>query len=325
MDDVLPFLANVLRGRDIPPERMREIARHYEIFGGVSPLNGETRRLMAALEQELALHGPRLPLYWGNRNWHPFLGDTLARMAADGVGQALAFVTSAYSSYSGCRQYAEDIRGAQEAVGAGAPHVDRLRAFYNHPGFVEANAAGIAAALGQLPEAARPGAALVFTAHSLPTAMAETCVYEAQLRETCRLVGDAVGRRDGRLVYQSRSGPPSQPWLGPDVRDHLRALRAAGTTHVVVAPVGFISDHMEVVYDLDTEAQALARELGLTMLRAPTAGAHPAFAAMVRELILERTAGAPRRFLGPDGAAPDTCPVDCCPAPVRRSPPPPLS
>jgi ferrochelatase len=316
MEDIRPFLANVLRGREIPEQRLQDVIQRYERFGGVSPLNGQSRTLVAALEAELTARGPRLPVYWGNRNWHPFLVDTIRQMALDGIRRALAFVTSAYSSYSGCRQYAEDIGRAQETVGPEAPRVDRLRAFYNHPGWVEANIDGVRAALARLP-ASGAQAALVFTAHSIPIAMAETCDYEAQLRTVCRLVGDAVGRLDGSLVYQSRSGPPSQAWLEPDVRDHLRALRLTGVTDVVVAPIGFVSDHMEVVYDLDTEAKALAEELGLNMLRASTAGSHPAFVSMIRELVVERTAGGPRRFLGDDGPSPDVCRTDCCPKPGR--------
>jgi protoporphyrin/coproporphyrin ferrochelatase len=321
MADVMPFLENVLRGRNVPQERMHEVARHYELFGGVSPLNSRNRTLVAALEAEMKAKGPRLPIYWGNRNWHPLLTDTLRRMTADGVRRALAFITSAYGSYSGCRQYLDDIRRAQETLGPQAPQVDRLRAFYNHPSFVEANAVGLEATFAELPEARRTAAALAFTAHSIPVAMAETSPYVGQLRETCRLVAQAVGRREWALVYQSRSGPPTQPWLGPDIGDHLRSLRAAGVTDVVVAPIGFVSDHMEVVYDLDTEAAALARDLGLRMLRAPTAGAHPSFVSMVRELILERTDGAPRRFLGDAGPAPDDCAADCCPPPPRGGPP----
>jgi ferrochelatase len=320
MADVAPFLENVLRGRNVPPERMREVVHHYELFGGVSPLNARNRALVAALEEETRAKGPRLPIYWGNRNWHPFLADTLGRMKADGVRRALAFITSAYGSYSGCRQYLEDIRRAQEAVGPEAPKVDRLRSFYNHPGFVEANADGLEATFAQLPSTARSAAALVFTAHSIPAAMAETSPYVAQLRETCRLVARAVNRPEWTLVYQSRSGPPSQPWLQPDIGDHLRALHAEGVHDLVVAPIGFVSDHMEVVYDLDTEAATLARDLGLRMLRAPTAGSHPSFVSMVRELILERTEGAPRRFLGEAGPAPDDCPADCCPPPLRGGP-----
>jgi protoporphyrin/coproporphyrin ferrochelatase len=315
--DVMPFLENVLRGRNVPPERMREVARHYELFGGVSPLNARNRALVAALEAEMKAKEPQLPVYWGNRNWHPLLAETLRQMADEGVRHALAFVTSAYGSYSGCRQYLDDIRRAQEAVGPRAPQVDRLRSFFNHPGFVEANAAGLEATLAQAPATS----ALVFTAHSIPVAMAETSPYVAQLQETCRLVAQAVNRPEWTLVYQSRSGPPSQPWLGPDIGDHLRALRAKGARDVVVAPIGFVSDHMEVVYDLDTEARALAEGLGLHMLRAPTAGSHPSFIAMVRELVLERTADAPRRFLGAAGPAPDDCPADCCPPPPRGGPP----
>ena len=322
MADVAPFLENVLRGRNVPQERTREVARHYELFGGVSPLNARNRALVADIEAETRTKGPRLPIYWGNRNWHPLLADTLARMAADGVRRALAFMTSAYGSYSGCRQYLDDIRRAREAVGPQAPRVDRLRSFYNHPAFVEANAAGLETTFAQIPASARSGAALVFSAHSIPISMAETSPYVAQLRETCWLVAQAVSRPEWTLVYQSRSGPPSQPWLGPDIADHLPALRAEGVRDVVVAPIGFVSDHMEVVYDLDTEARALARDLGLRMVRAPTAGAYPSFVSMVRELILERTEGAPRRFLGSAGPAPDDCPADCCPPPLPGGPPP---
>jgi len=314
-DQVMPFLERVLRGRNVPPERMREVAHHYELFGGVSPINGQNRALLAALRDELDAHGIALPLYWGNRNWHSLLLDTLREMQAKGVRRALAFVTSAYASYSGCRQYREDIRQAREALGLEAPRVDKLRLFYNHPGFVEANAARLRAALGQLPVERRARAPVAFTAHSVPVAVAATSAYEGQLRETCTLVAAAAGVPAWRLVFQSRSGPPSQPWLEPDVGDYLRALAAEGVRDVVVAPVGFISDHMEVVYDLDTEAREGARGLGLNLLRAGTPGTHPAFVAMIRELIDERLRpGTPRRFLGSHGAPADECEDDCCPA-----------
>lgn len=317
-EQVMPFLENVLRGRDVPPERMREVAHHYELLGGVSPINGQNRALLAALRGELDAHAIRLPLYWGNRNWHPLLGDALRDMRAAGVRRALAFVTSAYGSYSGCRQYREDIRRACDALGPEAPRIDKLRLFYNHPGFVQANAARLRAALERLPGECRAAAAVAFTGHSIPRAMAATCAYEEQLRETCALVASSAGVPEWRLVFQSRSGPPSQPWLEPDLGDHLRALAGVGVRDVVVAPVGFISDHMEVVYDLDTEARALARALGLGLVRAGTPGTHPAFVAMIRELIEERLEpGTPRRALGGHGVPGNECADDCCPALAR--------
>src|SRR5919112_1323728 len=323
MEDVMPFLANVLRGRNVPESRMREVARHYELFGGVSPINGQNRRLIAALERELEENGPRLPVYWGNRNWRPLLADTLRQMRDDGVKNALAFVTSAYSSYSGCRQYREDIERARVAVGEGAPRVEKLRAFFNHPGFVGPNVENLRAALARVPEARRDAAHVAFTAHSIPEAMAAGCEYERQLLETCRLVAEGAGRERWRLVFQSRSGPPTQSWLGPDICEHLRALKQSGASDVVVAPVGFISDHMEVLYDLDTEARQLSEELGLNMIRAATAGAHPDFIKMIRELILERLdASAPRRALGPLQPPHDVCPADCCMPGFAARPPP---
>jgi ferrochelatase len=313
VDEVMPFLANVLRGRNVPESRMREVAHHYELFGGVSPINGQNRRLIAALEQELEREGPRLPVYWGNRNWHPLLADTLRQMRDDGIKNSLAFVTSAYSSYSGCRQYREDIERAREAVGEGAPRVEKLRAFYNHPGFVNPNVEHLRAALAQVPEGRRAAARVAFTAHSVPSAMAAGCDYERQLLETCRLVAEGAGAAHWRLVFQSRSGPPTQAWLEPDICDHLRALKGEGVADVVVAPVGFTSDHMEVLYDLDTEARQVSEEIGLNMIRAATVGTHPDFVRMIRELILERLDPAvPRRALGAFGPSHDVCPVDCC-------------
>lgn len=311
MDDVMPFLENVLRGRNVPRERMVGVAKHYELFGGVSPINGENRKLIAALDKELEAKGPRLPIYFGNRNWHPMLADTLREMRADGVKNALAFVTSAYSSYSSCRQYLEDIERARDSVGPDAPRVEKLRACYNHPGFIEANIANVRAALEQIPEARRSQAQIAFTAHSIPESMAKNCDYEAQLRETSRLISDRLDVKDWRLMFQSRSGSPAQPWLGPDVCDHLRELR--GVKDVVVAPIGFVSDHMEIIYDLDTEARALSQELGLNMIRAATAGTHPAFIEMIRELIMERIdPETPRRSLGVNGPRGDVCPPGCC-------------
>jgi ferrochelatase len=311
-DDVMPFLENVLRGRNVPRERMEQVARHYDLFGGVSPINAQNRKLIAALRAELDTHHVTLPVYWGNRNWRPLLADELRRMRSDGIRRALAFVTSAYSSYSGCRQYREDIERARAEVGGGAPQVDKLRAFYNHPGFVEPNVENLKAALREIPAERRGGARVAFTAHSIPSAMAAGCDYEAQLLETCRLVAAGAGVDNWRLVFQSRSGSPMQPWLAPDVCDHLRASKGEGATDVIVAPVGFISDHMEVLYDLDTEARALAAEIGINMIRAATVGTHPAFVSMIRELILERTDDSPRRALGTYGARQDACAADCC-------------
>ena len=301
MDDVIPFLENVLRGRNVPRERMMQVAHHYELFGGVSPINQQNRDLIAALEEELARNGPRLPIYWGNRNWHPLLPDTLRKMAADGVKNAVAFVTAAYSSYSSCRQYQQNIADAQAEVGPAAPQVEKLRAFYNHPLFIEANVDQIRVALDQFDD--QRDVHLVFTAHSIPESMAANCDYVAQLTETGGTIARALGVENWKLVYQSRSGSPAQPWLGPDVSDHLKDLRSVGITNVVVAPIGFVSDHMEVVYDLDVEARKVADEIGVKMVRASTAGTHPAFVRMIRELIVERIEGK---------SLPALCPADCC-------------
>jgi ferrochelatase len=312
-DDVMSFLENVLRGRNVPRERMLAVAHHYELFGGVSPINAQNRALIAALRDELARAEMRLPIYWGNRNWHPLLPDTLREMARDGVQHALAFITAAYSSYSSCRQYREDLARAQAEVGPDAPRISVLRKYYNHPGFVAANVEHVRAALDMLPEARRGQAHIAFTAHSIPETMARASLYERQLIEACRLVADGVAHPNWRLVYQSRSGPPGQPWLEPDITDHLRAVHATGVSDVVIAPIGFISDHIEVLYDLDIEARQLAAELGMTMARAATAGTHPAFVSMVRELVVERlTASAGKRFLGTHGPCHDVCPADCC-------------
>lgn len=307
MDDVIPFLENVTRGRNVPRERLLSVAHHYELFGGVSPINQQNRNLIAALEEELRVNGPALPIYWGNRNWRPLLPDALCRMEADGIENALAFVTSAYSSFSSCRQYQQNIAAAQAEIGPGAPRVEKLRAFYNHPLFVEANIDRIRTATG----GATPSH-LAFTAHSIPESMAAHSEYAAQLEETGRLIAEALGVTNWKVVYQSRSGSPSQPWLGPDICDHLRDLDGASVKDVVVAPIGFVSDHMEVVYDLDVEAQQLAAELGMKMTRAATAGTHPSFVKMIRELVLERVDNAPARFLGSRGVSHNICPADCC-------------
>ncbi|REJ94840.1 MAG: ferrochelatase [Planctomycetota bacterium] len=318
-DDVMPFLENVLRGKNVPRERMLEVAEHYRHFDGVSPINDQNRALIGALEAELAAKGPQLPIYWGNRNWHPTLPDTLRQMAADGIRRAIAFFTSAYSSYSGCRQYRENIAVAREEVGPEAPEVDKLRVFFNHPGFIEPNVENLRAALEQIPAARRDAAAIVYTAHSIPSAMADNCRYAAQLEDACRTVSEAVGRDAWRLVYQSRSGPPQQPWLEPDIGDYLRELRAGGATDAVVLPIGFISDHLEVIWDLDTEAQEIAGEIGLNMVRAATVGVHPRFITMIRELVEERmNDAADRPAVGRLGPSHDVCPQDCCLYTPRR-------
>lgn len=322
-EDVLPFLRNVTRGRGVPEERLAEVAEHYHHFGGVSPINAQNRALMDAVRVDFAEHDLDLPVYWGNRNWHPFLTDTLEQMRGDGVRCALAFVTSAYGSYSGCRQYQDDIAAARAEVGPEAPEVAKIRHYFNHPGFLEPSVDAVRAALATLPD---PNAArLVFTAHSIPTSMAtdsgpEGDLYVAELAEAARLVTEqAAPGLAHDLVWQSRSGPPQVPWLEPDVNDHLVAVAETGVRAVVVCPVGFLSDHLEVRWDLDEEAAATARRLGLDFARAATPGTDPRFVAMVRELVLERTAaGCPRRALGPMGPSHDTCPVGCCPAPRRR-------
>jgi len=318
-EEVIPFLENVLRGRNVPRERMLAVAEHYYHFGGKSPINQQNRELIAALQVELDQQGPKLPVYWGNRNWHPLLPDTLQAMRNDGVRRALAFVTSAYSSYSGCRQYRENIASAQEKIGTGAPDIDKLRVFYNHPGFIEPMTERVRMALEKLPQEVRDRPQVVYTAHSIPSSMSQTCSYVQQLEEACRLVSEELGRPGDRLVFQSRSGPTTQPWLEPDVLDYLREIKAKdAASAVVIAPIGFISDHMEVLYDLDTEAAQLCNELKLPMVRAGTVGAHPRFVTMIRELILERMTEQPMRSaLGHLGPSHDVCPADCCPAPQR--------
>ncbi len=301
-EDVIPFLENVLRGRDVPRTRMLEVAEHYYHFNGASPINHQCRELIGALGERISL-----PIYWGNRNWQPWLTETVRQMAADGVRRALGIATSAYSSYSGCRQYIENIAAARAAVGPNAPVIDKLPPFWRHEGFVAANADRVAAALAQIPDPRRRAARLVYTAHSIPLSMAANCRYEEQLVETARRVSERAGHDEWDLVWQSRSGPPTQPWLEPDILDHLRALAKNGVRDVVLSPLGFLSDHLEVMYDLDYEAAALCRDLGLNFVRAKTAGTHPAVIAMLADLIEERQSG-------PDLPL---CAAGCCPAPRR--------
>ncbi len=308
-DDVLPFLENVTRGRGVPPERLQFVAKQYDALGGVSPINGQNRALVAALDAELVRAGHSLPVYWGNRNWHPFLPDVVRQMRDDGVERALAFVTSGFSSYSSCRQYLENIEAAREEVGPGAPAIDKIRQYYDHPGYVGPFARSLAVTLETVPA----GSHVVCTAHSLPVTMAEVSDYVAQLHETERLVVDrGAPRHPHSLAYTSRSGPPTQPWLEPDIGVHLDTLAAAGVPGVVVAPIGFVSDHMEVIQDLDTVAAARAKALGLPFARVATPGTDPEFVAMIRELVEERLdPSLPRRSLGDLGVRPDVC-SGCC-------------
>jgi len=315
-DDVAGFLSNVTRGRNVPASRLAEVAGRYHDIGGVSPINDQCRRIIAALEAEFADHGIEMPVYWGNRNWHPLLTEAISEMANDGVEHALAVVTSAYSSYSGCRQYLDDITAARASVGSSAPRVDKIRAYYHHPGFIEPFAEATSVALTQLGDLAAH-AHIVFTAHSIPTSMADMSDYRSQVTEASRIVMSQLGSlHDWSQAWQSRSGPASMSWLEPDINDHLRILADDGVDAVVLVPIGFVTDHMEVVYDLDVEASRTAAGLGLALSRADTPGTspHPAFVTMLRELIEERLdPELPRRALGTCPARPDRCAPDCCP------------
>lgn len=326
-EDVMPFLENVVRGRGVPRERLVEVAEHYYHFGGKSPINDHNKKMIADLQALLAAQGPALPVYWGNRNWHPFLADTLEQMSRDGITRAFTFVTSAFGSYSGCRRYLEDLDQAvaavKERLGDKLPQIVKLRLYWNHPGFIEPMIDRVRAGFEEIPAERRAGAAMTFTAHSVPMSMAASSPYVPQLKEACQIVCDALGITKWELVYQSRSGPPTQPWLEPDILDHLKALKATGVRDVVVAPIGFVSDHMEVLYDLDTEAKQFCAEIGLNMVRAGTAGGDPKFVAMIRELALEQMdPSAPRRWVGPSGPSPDVCPPACCAVPQRPASPP---
>ncbi|MFD8033046.1 ferrochelatase [Streptomyces sp. NPDC059717] len=340
-DDVVPFLENVTRGRGIPRERLKEVGQHYFLFGGVSPINGQNRALLDALRKDFAEHGLGLPVYWGNRNWAPYVTDTLREMVADGHRRILVLATSAYASYSGCRQYREDLAGALatlEEEGRPLPRIDKLRHYFNHPGFLEPMIEGVLKSLADLPEDVGAGAHIAFTTHSIPDSAADTSgpveghgeggAYVRQHLDVARLIADAVRERTGierpwRLVYQSRSGAPHIPWLEPDICDHLEELHGCGAPAVVMAPIGFVSDHMEVLYDLDTEAKAKAEELGLPVRRSATVGADPRFAAAIRDLIVERAATEREQqvtpcALGALGPSHNVCPVGCCPARAPR-------
>ena len=325
-DDVVPFLENVTRGRGIPRERLEQVGQHYFRFGGKSPINDQNRSFLDALREDLASAGIDLPVYWGNRNWDPYLTDALTQMRDDGITRAACFITSAYSSYSGCRQYRENLAAAAAEVG-GAPQLDRLRHYFNHPGFVESYVDSTLAALADLPDETRDGAHLVFVTHSVPESMNDRSgplgsAYVAQHRSVVAEITDRVRQETGRrhpqqLVYCSRSGSPEIAWLEPDVNDHLESLAAAGVPGVVIVPVGFVSDHMEVIWDLDTEALGTAERLGIPATRAATPGIDPRFVAVVRDTLLERAAAErgeqpARRTVGSLDATADRCPVGCC-------------
>jgi ferrochelatase len=336
-DDVVPFLENVTRGRGIPRERLEEVGEHYFQLGGRSPLNDLNRAFIAAVEEDLRGNGIDLPVYWGNRNWDPYLTDALGQMAKDGVERAVCFVTSAYSSYSGCRQYRENLADAVADV-EGAPALDRVRHYFNHPGFVEPMVDATLAALADLPADARGDARLLFVTHSVPVSMNDASgrggsraqtgsdgaggAYLAQHESVAAEITERIRQHTGHrfpseMVFCSRSGPPEVPWLGPDVNVRIEHAARHGVPAVVVVPIGFVADHMEVVYDLDTEARATADEAGIAFARAATAGVDPRFVAMVRDLVLERAAAARdedpvRAAVGSLAASWDVCPAGCC-------------
>jgi len=312
--DVMPFLENVTRGRGIPRERLEVVAEHYLHFGGKSPINDQNLTMIDSLTKTLAQKGPDLPVYFGNRNWTPFLNDTFNQMKQDGVTRVFAFVTSAFSCYSGCRQYRENIYAAQDATGTQSMEINKLRVYFNHPGFIDP-------LIDHVKQARQnsPTARLIFTAHSVPMWMANGSKYVAQLTEASRLVAEGAGVTDFDLVYQSRSGAPNMPWLEPDILDHMRTLHSTGVSDIIICPIGFISDHMEVMFDLDEEALLLAKELGMNMQRTSTSSSDPRFAAMIRELVIERRDNQLTRIsLGTLGPSHDVCPVDCCPPPPAR-------
>lgn len=319
MEDVMPFLENVTRGRNVPRERLVEVAHHYELFNGVSPINAQNREIIRALQSLIDQDGPRLPIYWGNRNWHPFLADTMKQMKSDGVKRAIAFITAAYSSYSSCRQYLEDILKAQTETGEGAPEIVKIRPFFNHPLFVEANSEHLIKTIAESKVENTDDLHVAFTAHSIPVSMASGCTYSSQLSEECQMVAANSGVRNWKLVYQSRSGPPQVPWLGPDILDHIKTLKEGGVKNLIIHPIGFVSDHMEVIYDLDHEARMLCDDLQIRMWRVPCAGTNPKFIEMIRDLILENTEpGRIKKYVGKLGLLSESCPPECCPLGAAR-------
>lgn len=283
--DIRPFLANVLRGRRVAEGRLEEVAHHYEVVGGRSPITELTLAQAEGLRARLSAEGTPLPVFVGMRNWHPYLGDTLAAMARAGIKRAVGFIAAAHRSYSGCTQYRENIRDARAALAhAGLPDVEvtYVPDWHNHPLFIEANAERVAAALAR----SDPRAQLVFTAHSIPESMSARYPYRAQFEETARLVAERLGREDYRTAYQSRSGRPEDPWLGPDICDYLRDARARGLEAAVLSPIGFLCDHVEVLYDLDIEAGEVCKTIGLAMARAQTVNDHPRFLDMMADVVL---------------------------------------
>ena len=321
-DDVIPFLENVLRGKNVPRERLLEVAEHYNHFGGISPINQQCKDLISALEGDLKANQIELPVFWGNRNWTPLLPDTMRELKQAGARRILAFMTSGFSCYSGCRQYREDVYSAQDQADANDIEVHKIRVFYNHPDFVAVNAENVQKAIDEVGGDDASAVHVAFTAHSIPFSMSSTSDYEKQLNECCRLVAEQLELNENRwnLVYQSRSGRPQDPWLEPDICDHIASLHEDGVKKIVIAPIGFLSDHMEVLYDLDDEALKKCQSLGLEMARAATPGTHPRFVAMIRKLIQERMNTAIPECLGKFGPNHDVCPIDCCPAPPRRPP-----
>ena len=295
-EQVMPFLENVTRGRGIPRERLASVAEHYLHFGGVSPINGINRDLIVEIEAELARRGRALPVYFGNRNWEPYVEDAVTAMRDNGIERAAVFTTSAWGGYSGCTQYQEDIVRGRSAAGANAPELVKLRQYFDHPLLVEMFADAIAEAAATLPEELRDGARLVFTAHSIPLRAADRCgpgLYQRQVAYACRLVAEAAGYPDYDHVWQSRSGPPQVPWLEPDVGDHLESLARGGAKAVIVCPVGFVADHIEVVWDLDSELADQAAELGIAFARASTPNSQTRYARLVVDLIDEMRLDAP--------------------------------
>ena len=316
-EDVIPFLENVLRGKNVSRERLLEVTKHYYQFDGISPINAQVRQLIESLRMELDSNGIFLPIYWGNRNWHPMLADTMQQMAGEGIHSALAVVLSAYSSYSSCRQYLENLETVRDAIGKEAPQIDKIRVFYNHPDFIAANADHLRMALDHFSPQQRQTLHIAYTAHSIPCSMAGTCDYEKQLAETCRLVSEelAIPQERWMLVYQSRSGRPRDPWLEPDICGHLTAIQYQGATYLLILPIGFLSDHFGDLYDLDHEARRVCETLGLNMVRAATPCTHPRFLAMLCKLIQERLTDSPlREAIGQCGPNHDICPAECCPA-----------
>jgi len=316
-DDVVPFLENVTAGRGVPRARLEQVAEHYLLFGGRSPINELNRDLIGAIQKDFADHGIDIPVYWGNRNWDPYLSDACRQMVDDGIRRAAYVVTSAYSSYSGCRQYRENLAEATAGLDL---EVSRIRLYFNHPGFVTPFVEATSEALASAPADTH----IVFVTHSIPTDMDAASggpgmhAYRSQHEEVARLVAEGVGSAAWSLAYCSRSGSPHQPWLEPDINDHLRQLSVDGVSSVVVVPIGFVSDHMEVVFDLDIEAEATAEALGMEFQRVATPGTHPAFVAMIRDLLLERAAvdrgqDVERSVVGVCSPNPDRCAEDCCP------------